>query len=190
MKAEKFIEIWNSSSCVREVTQRTGYNRAACSDKATKMRKRGLPLKIMKGKKQRRPAPNARGGRRDKMVRLIERLKFLLPEYCPQENLFTSRWINRRFLEEGVLPTGFQDINLLSQTLGLLDYKWEYNGEYYMLKRYRGTAASNELLKHFPNRKRVTKREGAEKGLMYMTEIQLEQNRLNIYWWRLVNVPS
>lgn len=46
----KFLEIWNSSICVKEVAERTGYNKNSCKTLASKLRAGGAALKRFRRK--------------------------------------------------------------------------------------------------------------------------------------------
>ena len=46
ISAERFIEIWQTSSSVDEVAAQTGLSRSTCSGRAVRFRKNKVPLKM------------------------------------------------------------------------------------------------------------------------------------------------
>lgn len=48
VSAEKFVEIWQSSSTVKEVIERTGNNRRAVAFRSKQYRDLGIPLKYFR----------------------------------------------------------------------------------------------------------------------------------------------
>ena len=58
IKAERFVTVWQTSSSVDEVCERTGMNKKSASVRACLYRKKGVNLKHMKRRSKGRPALN------------------------------------------------------------------------------------------------------------------------------------